>query len=59
MDTYSNKKVETTTWLVDLFASKAEIECGEQVPMQPTLDRMKAAIKRIEVRQVGADQRKV
>ena len=33
--------------IADLLASKAEIERGERVPMQPVLDRMQAAIDRI------------
>jgi hypothetical protein len=33
--------------IADLLASKAEIERGERVPMQPVLDRMQAAADRI------------
>ncbi len=37
-------------WIADLLAAKAEVERGEHVPMQPVLDRMQAAIDRIQAR---------
>jgi hypothetical protein len=37
-------------WIADLLASRAEADRGEQIPMQPLLDRMQAAIDRITAR---------
>jgi hypothetical protein len=34
--------------VADLLASKAEAERGETVPMQPVLDRIEAAISRVQ-----------
>lgn len=36
-------------WKDDLLASKAEVERGESVSMQPVLDRMQAAIDILSV----------
>jgi hypothetical protein len=58
MDTQADPTKAPAEWIADLRASKAEIERGEHVPMQPTLDRMQAAIRRIEERQAGANHRK-
>jgi hypothetical protein len=44
----ADETVAPHAWDEYLKASKAEIERGERVPMQPVLDRMQAAIERIE-----------
>jgi hypothetical protein len=41
-------KIEAPSqWIADLLASKAQIERGETVLMQPVIDRMQASINRI------------
>jgi hypothetical protein len=57
MDNLAITANATSTWIAELRASVAEIERGEQVPMQPALDRMQMAIDRIEKQQAGADHR--
>jgi hypothetical protein len=40
-------------WIASLLASRAEIDRGERVPMEPVLARMQAAIHRIEARRAA------
>jgi len=43
-------------WLESLTRSKAQIEAGKALPLEPFLDRLRASIARMEAR--AADQAK-
>jgi hypothetical protein len=45
-----------TRLVADRLASKAEIDRGEGVPLQPVLDDMQAAINRIRAGQAKTNQ---
>ena len=44
-------------WLESLTRSKAQIEAGQAVPMEPFLDRLRGSIARIEAQQVDRTKR--
>jgi hypothetical protein len=39
-----------------LELSKAQIEAGETVPLEPALDRLRASIARMEAKRIAAEQ---
>jgi hypothetical protein len=41
-------------WLESLARSEAQISRGEILPLEPTLDRLRATISRMEAKQAGA-----
>lgn len=41
-------------WLESLAKSKAEVEAGKTVPLEPVLDRARASIARMKARRVEA-----
>jgi hypothetical protein len=38
-------------WLASLAQSKAEVEAGDTVPLEPILDELRASIARMKARQ--------
>jgi hypothetical protein len=43
-------------WVADLLASRAEVDRGERVDMQPVLDDMQAAIDRVRAKRAKLNQ---
>jgi hypothetical protein len=41
-------------WLESLAKSKAEVEAGDTVPLEPVLDRARASIARMKARRAEA-----
>jgi hypothetical protein len=41
-------------WLASLAQTKAEVEAGKTVPLEPVLDRVRASIARMKARRVEA-----
>jgi hypothetical protein len=41
-------------WLASLAESKAEVEAGKTVPLEPVLDRIRASIARMKARRAEA-----
>ena len=44
-------------WLDSLARSKAQIEAGQSVPIEPVLDRLRSSIARMEARQAAQAKR--
>jgi hypothetical protein len=42
------------SWLASLAQSKAEVEAGQIVPLEPVLDRLRASIARMKARRQEA-----
>ena len=57
MDDLPDQIAAPAAWVAALLASKAELERGDIVAMEPVLERMRASIARMEAKQAQGSDR--